>query len=234
MIGDIRIVATPFLGEQPTDACGLYPEIRNLGNTYFVQTPFTSAVFLADAGRDDRGATDEAVRNALGDAAPDAIFAGYRGWSLYPFQYLVSSVPRYFLFVPPSLWGVRQQTMLSAEHAVDTAERLKARALIPYADGGARGTGASAWGPAWMERGTRLRPRGSTTPPSASSLPALHRSTFPDGTPVASPVNVALMRPNQTLRLRGVGSPATSPRIRSITGQDWPYPHPAQVRHEFR
>ena len=65
------------------------------------------------------------------------VFSGYRGWQLYPFQLLFSSVSRFLLFVPPSLWSTRQQLMNSVDDAIDVAEGWGARYLVPYADGGA-------------------------------------------------------------------------------------------------
>ena len=69
--------------------------------------------------------------------AVDILFSGFRGWNLYPIQYFESSVRQYMLFVPPSLYGVRQSIMSSVDEAVDTAEAWHAQYLVPDADGGA-------------------------------------------------------------------------------------------------
>jgi hypothetical protein len=123
--------------------------------------------------------------------------------------------------------------MLSAEQAIDTAERLKARVLIPYADGGAPWHWCIGLGPRLDEAGGGGEIEGFDYAPERVVASGLHRSTFPDGTPVTSPIKVALMRPNQTLRLRGSSSSATSIRIHSIKGQDWPYPPSARSRNEL-
>lgn len=137
-IGDIHIAALPFYGEQPTTSDQLCPEVRNLGNTYLIRTPKFSCAFIADSGRDREGdVRDVALEAYRRWGAIDTLFAGYRGWCLYPIQYVQSSVSCFLLFVPPELYTVRQSIMNNISEAVDTAETWHARYFVPYANGGA-------------------------------------------------------------------------------------------------
>ncbi|MEZ4447976.1 MAG: MBL fold metallo-hydrolase [Nannocystaceae bacterium] len=137
-IGPFRVIALPFYGEQPTDGEILHPEARNLGNTYVVECEGQRHALVADAGRDAAGDTIELAAEARRRFGTiDALFGGYRAWRLQPLQYLLTSVARYLLFVPRDQWTRWQQIMNDAGDLVATAEAWGARAVVPYANGGA-------------------------------------------------------------------------------------------------
>lgn len=137
-VGDIWVAALPFFGEQPTNQDQLCQEVRNMGNTYLLRTPRFSCACIADSGRDRSGDVRDAAREAYRRwGRIDLLFAGYRGWYLYPIQYVESSARVYLLFVPPQLYTVRQAIMNGVSEAIDTAEIWHARYIVPYADGGA-------------------------------------------------------------------------------------------------
>ncbi|MBI4694507.1 MAG: MBL fold metallo-hydrolase [Gammaproteobacteria bacterium] len=190
-IGELHVETLPFFGEQPTTREVLHPEVRNVGLTYAVTYRDRRIGVFADSGRDHAGD----VLNMVGAArargtAFDTVIGGYRGFAVYPVQFLFSSVSRYLPFVPPSLWGTRQQIMCDADGLVDLAERAGARRAVPYADGGApwfwlRGLGPDldSQSPAAMA---------TDPPPSHVADVARRRAhTLADG-PLASPVEIAV------------------------------------------
>lgn len=218
-VGDIEVVALPFLGEQPTDGPVLHPEIRNAGNTYLVRTPDLSLALLADAGSDHLGDSRGLAAEARARYGPvDVLFCGYRSWATYPVQLLRSSVARYLLFVPPGLWSSRMQLMSSVDDALDTAERWGARRLVPYADGGAPWFWDIGLGPRLDEE--RREVPGFDPFPERVATAAADRVRLRDGTSLASPVEVTLLRPNDSLI--GWGSTG-GPRIERLPGNAWPY-----------
>lgn len=223
-VGDIVVHALPFLGEQPTDAATLHPEIRNEGNTYLVATPDLQVALLADSGRDERGdAKDLATRVFERHGPADVVFCGYRGWRTYPVQLLFSSVARYLLFVPPSLWGSRMRLMNDLDDVIDVAERWGARRLVPYADGGAPWFWEIGLGPRLDEEPHELE--GFDPFPERVAIAAANRARFRTSGPLASPVEVTLLRPNDAL----VGfADADGPHLARIPGNAWPYPELAR------
>lgn len=192
-LGSFEIQTLPLLGEQPAEAERWHPEVRNIGNLYIVEVAGQRWAAVADAGRDREGdvrALGPRVR-ALGSL--DGVFGGYRGWVLYPVQFLFSSVARYLLFVAPECWGHRQSIMDSADELIDVAERWGAGVVVPYADGGA---------PWYWQRG--LGPdlsQGVHNPhfdpePEAVLRAAAGRTTVGQET-IASTVRVRILRPGQ-------------------------------------
>jgi hypothetical protein len=146
----------------------------------------------------------------------DFLFTGYRGWAMYPVQYLISSIERYLLFVPPGLWTVRQKLMTDIDGAVDLAEMWQARYLVPYADGGA---------PWYWSRG--LGPRLDEAPhehPGVDPFPehvvraARGRCPSREGVVAASCSEPLLLRPGDSVQFDGTGVR----RVR-IDGHRWPY-----------
>lgn len=216
-VGDLRITAYPFYGEQPTDSSWLHPEVRNQGCTYRIDTPATSALFLADSGRDHLGdARQLAVEARRADGPVDVVFGGYRGWLTYPVQLLTSSVARYFLFVPPDLWQTRMTMMATADMALDIAERWGAKVLVPYADGGAPWHWRLGLGPNREDPGSEVP--GFDPFPERVVEAARRRSAAGPGRPIASPVSVVVLRPGQGL---------ASPDPVTVVDADehrWPYP----------
>ncbi|MDG2113281.1 MAG: MBL fold metallo-hydrolase [Actinomycetota bacterium] len=216
-VGSLEIVALPFYGEQPTDTVWLHADDqRNLGSTYLVTAPDWSAAFLTDSGRDDAGdARDVAARMRRERGPVDVVFCGYRGWLTYPAQLLFSSVARYFPFVPPDQWGIRQKLMSSIEDAVEVAERWGARVLVPYGDGGA------PWH--WnLGLGPQLDGDGEENPdfdpfPERVGQAAAYRTRTPSGELIQSPVHCLLLRPCDSVSASG------EVVVERVSGHAWPY-----------
>lgn len=191
-IGDARITALPFYGEQPTADAVLHPELRNVGNVWSVTANGRRVAFCADSGRDAAGDMRAVATEDRGRAGPlDALFCGYRSWSLYPIQYVATSVARYALFVPPDLRLVRHTIMNGADEALDIAERWGTRTLIPYADGGAPWYWDNGLGPV-LDR--PADPGNHFDPPPEIVAAAAERRASHFGA-VASPVRVRIARP---------------------------------------
>jgi L-ascorbate metabolism protein UlaG (beta-lactamase superfamily) len=217
MVGDIEVYALPFYGEQPTETEVLHPEVRNMGNTYLVRTPTFSSMFLADSRRDGQGdAKQVAVKTRTEQGPVDVVFSGYRGWLTYPAQLLFSSIARFLLFVPPPIWGVRQQLMSSPEEAVDIAECWGARYLVPYADGGAPWHWGIGLGPRLDEEAAEFA--GFDPFPERVLEAARHRTQAPDGSMLASSARTLLLRPCDSV----LDVPGASWRLR-LEGHTWPY-----------
>jgi L-ascorbate metabolism protein UlaG (beta-lactamase superfamily) len=216
-VGDIEVAALPFYGEQPAEDDVLHPEVRNAGNTYVLRTPTLSAAFVADSGRDPSGDVKDVAREWRTREGPvDLVFSGYRGWYLYPAQLLFSSVSRFLLFVPPELWGTRQQLMTGVDDAIDLAERWGARYLVPYADGGA---------PWFWDIGLGARLDGTAHEnPTFDPFPervveaARRRGESGNAGLLRSPVDVLLLRPGDSMTLVG-----DMPQVIRSPGHEWPY-----------
>lgn len=214
-IGKSTVHVLPFFGEQPTTGDSLHPEVRNVGCTYSVVSPERHVLVLADSGRDREGDVRDLaseVRRKWG--APDILLGGYRGFAVYPIQWLFSSVARYLLFVPEHERTVRQVTMNDCDALIDTAERCGAKRVVPYADGGA---------PWYWERGLGPRLDGhgivnaSADPPLEEVVrTASKRSTWGEE-PIGSAVPIKILRPGQRL---GDGA-----------GAAWPYR--SRVWHQY-
>jgi thiopeptide-type bacteriocin biosynthesis protein len=226
-VGDAHVDVQPFYGEQPTVGEVLHPDVRNVGCTYVVEArddrqQTRRTWLIADSGRDRDGdvrALASSIAATLGRV--DLLLGGYRGFAIYPVHYLFSSVARYLLFVPKSQWTVRQKCMNDASALLDTAERCDARAVVPYADGGA---------PWYWSRGLGPRLDGPTTVASASKHPAVDpppedvidaacaRSSSLEGA-IPSPVPVVVARPGDALHFSESGVEV----VRS-PHKVWPYP----------
>lgn len=199
-VGGLTIETLPFYGEQPTTSEVLHPEVRNVGLTYTVTYGSQRMAALADAGCDHSGdikALAALVRRR--DGAIDTVFGGYRGFALYPVQFLFSSVSRYLPFVPPDLWGERQAIMCDADALIDVGERWGAARVVPYADGGAPWFWLRGLGP----RLDSASPAALSTdpPPSHVKQAAARRShTRRDG-PLSSPLEVTVLKVGARLAL---------------------------------
>lgn len=137
-VGDHRVKAYPFYGEQPSDSEVLHPEVRNVGNVYVVDSNGRRVALVSDAGRDQAGDCRQLATRERSEAGPvDTILGGYRAWRMRPVQYLSTSVARYLLFVPPQQWDRRMQIMNNADDLLEMAVRWGAQRVIPYANGGA-------------------------------------------------------------------------------------------------
>lgn len=223
-IGDFRVTALPFYGEQPTTDDVLNPEVRNVGNTYLVEGAGRRYVFLADAGRDRLGDVRRLATEAFERTGPvDILFGGYRSWSLYPLQYVSSSVPQYLLFTPPSLWATRQQIMNDQHALLDTAERWHARHVVPYANGGAPWYWKLGLGPGIDRPG---RDDVDHFDPSPESVVRAAAARSGDAThAVASPVITHVVRPGQSLDFDANENLV----VLSNEGHIWPYAGDAAV-----
>jgi hypothetical protein len=180
-----------------------------------VDTP--SALFLADSGVDHRGDPRELALEARREHGPvDMVFCGYRGWLLYPYQLLASSVARYFLLVPPDLWLCRMSLMATAEMALDIAERWGASTFCAYADGGAPWHWRLGLGPR-LDGGTDEMFAFDPFPERVLAA-AAERSCGPRGSLVPSSVTGRVLRPGQGLGRDGGGLRVVEDRDRR-----WPY-----------
>jgi hypothetical protein len=150
----------------------------------------------------------------------DVLFTGYRGWQLYPIQYVGCSVSRYLLFVPPELYTVRQSIMNTVSDAVDTAECWHARYLAPYADGGAPWFWERGLGPNLsLERAQGPKEWSFFDPFPERCLGELQvRSAPVPDTVLGSPVAPLLLRPGQSVQLvDGIA------RIKESERHRWPW-----------
>ncbi len=217
-IDGLRIVALPWHGEQPTTDLVRNPDLRNEGNTYLIEGDGRRFALVADAGQDGRGDVRQVASEALAKYGPvDVLFGGYRCFSLYPLQYLDTSVPQYLLFTPTSRLGVHQRIMNDAHALLDTAERWQARYVVPYADGGAPWHWQLGLGPRQdrdeAEGSVHFDPR-----PQAVSEAASGRSESGNAS-IASPCRVLLMRPGESLDFDAGGEA----RIVAYDKGHWPF-----------
>ncbi|MEH1969464.1 MBL fold metallo-hydrolase [Nostoc sp.] len=214
-IGGMRVIALPFYGEQPTVAQALHPEIRNEGNTYLIEYCDRRVALTADSGTDCLGDVKKLAAVALERyGSLDILFGGYRGFGLYPIQYLFSSVARYLPFVPENSWQVRQKMMCDADDLIDVAEIWNAKQIVPYSDGGA---------PWFWQRGLGPCLDGSQahimavdpTPEHVCQVATQRSGTRKDGA-IASPVSICLLRPGDALAF-------AQEDTRVVQNQSWPY-----------
>jgi L-ascorbate metabolism protein UlaG (beta-lactamase superfamily) len=217
-IGDFRVIALPFYGEQPTTEEVLSPEARNVGNNYLIEGAGRRYAFITDAGRDHLGDVRSlATASFERYGSVDVLFGGYRSWSLYPLQYVSSSVPQYLLFTPRSLWGARQQIMNDAHGLLDTAERWHARYVVPYANGGAPWYWQLGLGP-HLDR--REHASNIHFDPRPESVVRAAASRSDNGSHlISSPVTTLVMRSGESLEFDAQGAAVILPN----EGHRWPY-----------
>ncbi len=133
-VGDLTVRALPFYGEQPTDGEGVHPGLRNIGSTWSVRGHGSSAAFFADTGRDLSGDMEEVCRRA---GPVDRLFCGVRGFRLKPIFFSFTTLDAFLVDVPRAALGTPQQLMADGRQALRYAKKLRARQLVPCADGGA-------------------------------------------------------------------------------------------------
>jgi L-ascorbate metabolism protein UlaG (beta-lactamase superfamily) len=188
-VGEMRVVGLPFFGEQPTVGERRHLEIRNQGLTWLVEMAGRRFFVIADAGRDaDGDVRDLAAEVRARYGAVDTAFGSYRGFALYPVQYVFSTVSRYLPFVPAESWGERQQIMCDPDDLIDVAERCSARRLVPYAGGGAPWYWLRGLGPCLDGAGESRT--WSEPPPEQVVRAAARRSGTSNVGAVPSPVEV--------------------------------------------
>ncbi|MBD2449482.1 MBL fold metallo-hydrolase [Nostoc sp. FACHB-152] len=197
-IGEMRVIALPFYGEQATVGEILHPEIRNQGNTYLVEYCHHRVALTADSGSDCLGNVKKLADTAKEHyGSLDILFGGYRGFALYPIQYLFSSVARYLPFVPEKIWQVRQKMMCDADDVIDVAEIWNAKRIVPYSDGGAPWFWQRGLGPCLD--GTQAHIMAVDPTPDYVYQVANQRSGTPKDGAIASPVSICLLRPGDSL-----------------------------------
>jgi L-ascorbate metabolism protein UlaG (beta-lactamase superfamily) len=197
-IGGMRVIALPFYGEQPTVAASYHPDLRNMGNTYLVEYGDRRIALTADSGSDRLGNVKELAAVAVDRyGALDTLFGGYRGFGLYPIQYLFSSVARYLPFVPEQSWQVRQKMMCDADDLIDVGEIWQAQRIVPYSDGGAPWFWLRGLGPC-LDGSVAHIMAVDPTPEYVGTVAAQRSGTPKDGA-IASPVQICLLRPGDSL-----------------------------------
>jgi L-ascorbate metabolism protein UlaG (beta-lactamase superfamily) len=217
-VGDFRVTTLPFYGEQPTTDAVLNPDVRNLGNNYLIEGAGRRYAFVADAGCDRLGDVRQLATEMFERSGPvDLLFGGYRSWSLYPLQYVLTSVPQFLLFTPPSLWTTRQRIMNDQHALLDTAERWHARHVVPYANGGAPWYWQLGLGPRQDRHGhdqdDYFDPPPETVVRAAAARSGDGSHSFP------SPVATHVVRPGESLDFDAAGDLVVLPN----DGHVWPY-----------
>jgi L-ascorbate metabolism protein UlaG (beta-lactamase superfamily) len=216
-VGQCRVTALPFYGEQPTTGTRYHPEARNAGNLYLVEDGERRYALAVDAGQDEAGDVKRLAAEARRRYGPlDALWGGYRAFAVYPIHYVFSSVARFLLFVPPEQWAVRQHMMNDATDLLDAAELWSARSVIPYADGGAPWYWELGLGPR-LDGSGRVNPAVDPRPEVVASAAAA-RSASGEAL-IPSPVRVTLLRPGDSFKLQGGET-----RVLRRRPHAWPYP----------
>lgn len=195
-VGDVTITALPFYGEQPTSEPGVHG-ILNVGSTWHLETPSGSAAFFADSGADFRGDMLEVCAALEGQV--DALFCGVRGFRLKPIFFGFTTLDAFLVDVPLALLSAPQQLMADTDTALAYTRALRAKTLVPCADGGAPWYWREGMGPRY---------------PGFPGSPAIGASQF-DENPDADPfperavargkqlrTNVSLLRPGSHFTLR--------------------------------
>jgi L-ascorbate metabolism protein UlaG (beta-lactamase superfamily) len=136
-VKDIHITALPFYGEQPTDGIGVHDSLHNIGSTWLIATPKANALFVADAGRDVRGNMAQVMRELEMKTKVDVLFSGVRGFKLKPIFFAHTTLESFLINVPLDALATPQQLMADANEALEWAQLLGAKYLVPCADGGA-------------------------------------------------------------------------------------------------
>lgn len=141
-IGDIQIEVLPFFGEQPTrDAPGAPDDVRNAGNTYWLETPDLRVAVLADAGVDPMGSIEDAVAEvSRRRGPPDVVLACLRTFPC-PFfgglseYWLTLSFDRLRALHGQWRAGTLPPVTLGPRGLARLAHRCGARAVAAYAHG---------------------------------------------------------------------------------------------------
>jgi L-ascorbate metabolism protein UlaG (beta-lactamase superfamily) len=135
--GSLSVHALPFYGEQPTGGDGVYDDLFNIGTTWVLRGPNTSAAFFADSGDDVRGRMRDVCELATRGGPVDVLFCGVRGFRLKPIFFGFTTLDAYLVNVPLEALTTPQQLMAGPTEALAYALRLGAKTLVPCADGGA-------------------------------------------------------------------------------------------------
>ncbi|MCA2977555.1 MAG: MBL fold metallo-hydrolase [Myxococcaceae bacterium] len=210
-VGALSVHALPFYGEQPTDGPGVYDDLFNVGSTWVVRGPTTSAAFFADAGHDVRGSMREVCDFATRGGPVDVLFCGVRGFRLRPLLFGFTTLDAFLVNVPPGALTTPQRLMAGPAEALEYARRLGARWLVPCADGGAPWYWREGMGPKYpgypgepVEGASRLDEN-----PDADPYPERVAAFRHEGDP-----EVVVLRPGEVLR---------DGRARAAPGFHWPF-----------
>ena len=201
----------------------LDPSLRNVGNTWFVQTGTVSAALLADTGRDPAGSMQDVAleaRRRWGRA--DVVFGGMRGFALCPLMLPFTTLDAMFVNVPIELMGVRQRLMNDPADLLTVSEVFGARYAVPYADGGAPWYYREGMGPAYQGYpaypGEKEAPEEDAEDPDSAPFPE-RLSDVAEARYGSEPlIENLLLRPGDLVRWSKSG-----PEVGRIEGFAWPY-----------
>ncbi|MBE2251120.1 MAG: MBL fold metallo-hydrolase [Myxococcus sp.] len=210
-VGALSVHALPFYGEQPTDSQGVYDGLFNVGTTWAVRGPTTSAAFFADSGDDVRGSMREVCALATRGGPLDVLFCGTRGFKLEPIFFGFTTLDAYLVNVPRSALTRPQQLMASAPEALDYARRLGAKTLVPCADGGA---------PWYWREGMGPRYPGYPGAPVEGASP---HDENPDADPYPERTAEARRRGDPAVRVLRPGEALVQGQARRVDGFEWPF-----------
>ncbi|MFL5318252.1 MAG: MBL fold metallo-hydrolase [Myxococcaceae bacterium] len=213
-IGDATIRALPFYGEQPTDDVGVYGSLLNEGNTWLIRSPNFSAAFFADSGRDMRGDMAQVCREVRKSGHVDVLFTGIRGFRLKPLFFGFTTLDAFLVNVPLGDLTRPQQLMASPEEAMQYADILDARYVVPCADGGAPWYWREGMGPKYPGFPGELVVGASDLPENPDADPYPER-LLDIPSPRAKPL---LLRPGEAFAWR-----KDRARVLRYDGFKWPY-----------
>ncbi|HEY4304665.1 MAG TPA: MBL fold metallo-hydrolase [Gemmatimonadaceae bacterium] len=138
IFGDIAVHVLPFYGEQPLRFDeSKHPDLRNWGNTYFIETEAYSSWFLIDSGSDRRGSMEDVahyVSKRFGRV--DTILSNLRRFSLQSPFYINGGLN--WLTLSPAQMrnfrGMRQDCItLGPEGVAAICRIVDAKHYLPYA-----------------------------------------------------------------------------------------------------
>ncbi len=133
-VGDLEVQALPFYGEQPTSGEGVYAGLFNVGSTWAIRGPGVSCAFFADSGHDVRGSMRAVSKKS---ERVEVLLCGVRGFKVKPIFFAFTTLDAFLVNVPLSDLAVPQQLMADAADALEYGRLLRAKHVVPCADGGA-------------------------------------------------------------------------------------------------
>jgi L-ascorbate metabolism protein UlaG (beta-lactamase superfamily) len=142
-VGDIRVEALPFFGEQPSALISpADADIRNWGNCYRIDTPGFSVLVLCDSGTDPSGSVLTSVNDSVRQRGPIDVVLGCLRYFYLPFE--VEGLSSYYAVLPLS--GLRTDHDLYQQRKLPSATlgisgtaaacaEAHAKVFLPYAHG---------------------------------------------------------------------------------------------------
>lgn len=210
-VGALSVHAMPFYGEQPTDGDGVYDDLFNVGTTWAVRGPTTSAAFFADSGDDVRGRMSDVCELATRGGPIDVLFCGVRGFRLKPIFFGFTTLDAYLVNVPLDALTTPQQLMAGPSEALAYAKQLGAKTLVPCADGGAPWYWREGMGPRY---------------PGYPGVPVEGASSHeenPDADPYPERAVAARKRGDAAVTVLRPGEALTDGRVAPLSGFQWPF-----------